>query len=96
MGRMVIGALKLKLAVFEATSLKDKRRVVNSLKDRLSSRFNISVAEVGSLDNRRQAELGVALVANEGKYVQSCLDKVVHYVSLDHSASLVDYEIELF
>ena len=96
MGRMVIGALSLKLAIFGSTSLKDKRRVVKSLKDRLSSRFNISVAEVGSLDHRQQAELGVALVANEGKYVQSCLDKVVDYVRLERSASLVDYEVEIF
>jgi len=96
MGRMVIGALGLKLAVFEATSLKDKRRVVKSLKERLVSRFNVSVAEVGSLDHRQQAELGVALVANDPKFVESCLDKIVDYVRLDPSASLVDYESEVF
>ena len=96
MSRMVIGALRLKLAVFEATSLKDKRRVVKSLKERLSGRFNVSVAEVGSLNHRQQAELGVALVANDNQFVESCLDKIVDYVRLDRSASLVDYELEVF
>lgn len=96
MSRMVIGALRLKLVVFESRSLKDKRRVVKSLKERLANRFHVSVAEIGSLDHRQQAELGVALVANEGAFVESALDKMVDYVRLDTSASLVDYEIEVF
>lgn len=92
---MVIGALSLRLAVFESTSLKDKRRVVKSLKDRLAGRFNASVAEVGSLDHRQQAELGVAVVANDAQFVQSCLDKIVDYVRMDTRAALVDYYIEV-
>ena len=96
MSEMVIGALRLKLAIFEAVTLKDKRRVVNSLKERLIGKFRVSVAEVGSLDRRRQAELGVALVANDRRFVESCLDKIVDYVRLDRSASLVDWEREVF
>jgi len=94
--RMVVGTLTLKLAIFGAYSLKDKRRVVGSLKDRLKGRFNVSVAEVGSLDRWQQAELGVAMVANDGRFVESALDKLVDYVRQDTSASLVDYEIEVF
>lgn len=93
---MVVGTLTLKLAIFAAYSLKDKRRVVGSLKDRLKGRFNVSVAEVGSLDRWQQAELGVAMVARDGQSVQSALDKLVDYVRQDTSASLVDYEIEVF
>jgi len=96
MGRMVIGSLTLKLAIFESTSLKDKRRVVKSLKERLGGRFNVSVAEVGFQNHRQQAELGVAVVANDHQFAQSCLDKIVDYVRLDRSASLVDYELEIF
>jgi len=95
MSTMIIGTLRLKLAVFESTSLKDKRRVVKSLKERLIGRFNVSVAEVGSLDHRQQAELGVALVANDRRFVESCLDQIVQYVRLDPAASLVNYESEL-
>lgn len=95
MSGMVVGTLSLKLAIFGATSLKDKRRVVKSLKDRLWSRFRVSVAEVGSLDHRQQAELGVAMVGNDARYLASCLDKIVDYVRQDRSASLVDYESEM-
>jgi hypothetical protein len=93
---MFVGTLTLKLAIFGATSLKDKRRVVSSLKERLGNRFNVSVAEVGSLDHRQQAELGVAMVANESRFVERCLAKVVDYVRQDRGASLVDYEVEIF
>jgi uncharacterized protein len=93
---MVVGTLRLKLVVFESLSLKDKRRAIKSLKERLANRFNVSVAEVGSLDSRQQAELGVAMVANDRTFVNSALDKLVDYVRQDPSASLVDYEVELF
>lgn len=96
MSRMVVGTLNLRLAVFAAASLKDKRRVVRSLKDRIRGRFNVSIAEVGALDRHQQAELGVALIGNDGTYVESSLDKIVDYVRRDRAASLVDYEVELF
>ncbi|NLX14596.1 MAG: DUF503 domain-containing protein [Phycisphaerales bacterium] len=96
MSQMVIGALSLKLAIFEAVTLKDKRRVVNSLKERLLGKFRVSVAEVGSLDHHKQAELGVAMVANDHRFVESCLHKIVDYVRLDRSATLVDWEIEFY
>lgn len=93
---MVIGALTLRLAIFGSLTLKDKRRVIKSLKDRLIARFNASVAEVGSLDHRQQAEVGVAVVANDAQFVQSCLDKIVDYVRMDREAALVDYHSEVF
>ena len=93
---MVVGTLELKLAVFQALTLKDKRSVVKSLKERLGNKFNVSVAEVGSLDHRQQAEIGVALVSNDRQFVRSSLSKIVDYVRLDPSASLVDYHIEVY
>lgn len=93
---MVVGTLEIKLAVFQALTLKDKRSVVKSLKERLGNKFNVSVAEVGSLDHRQQAELGVALVANDRQFVRSSLSKIVDYVRMDPSASLVDYHIEVY
>jgi hypothetical protein len=92
---MTVGTVILRLAIFEAASLKDKRRVVKSLKDRLRSRFNVSVAEVGSLEVRQRAEIGVAMVSNDSQHVASKLDKLVSYVRKDAVASLVDHEIEL-
>ncbi|HOA73016.1 MAG TPA: DUF503 domain-containing protein [Phycisphaerae bacterium] len=96
MSRMVIGALRLRLVVFGSVSLKDKRRAIKSLKERLIHRFHVSAAEVGSLDHHQHAELGVAMVANDSAFVTHSLDKMVDYVRQDAAASLVDYEIEVF
>ena len=93
---MVVGVLEVRLAIFEAFSLKDKRRAVKSLKDRLANRHNVSVAEVDNLDSRQTATLGVALVANDRRYVQSVLSKIVDEIRAFRRASLLDYGIELF
>lgn len=92
---MVVGVLRVRLAVFEALSLKDKRRVTRSLKDRLGARHNVSVAEVDDLDHRQAATLGLAMVANEGRFVRSALTKIVDELRAYPHASLLEYEIEL-
>jgi uncharacterized protein YlxP (DUF503 family) len=92
---MVIGVLELRVSVFEAMTLKDKRRVIKSLKDRVHHRYNVSIAEVGGNDNIRTALLAVAAVANEGRFVQSLLSAIVDFVRRIPQLSLVDYTVEL-
>ena len=91
---MVIGVLTFRLAIFEALSLKDKRRVVKSLKDRLAARHNVSVAEIDDLDHRQAATIGVAMISNDAAFVQSALDRILDEVRRDSRASLVTSEIE--
>ena len=93
---VVVGVLRIDLAIFEAQSLKDKRRVIKSLKDRLAHRFNVSVAEVDALDCRQRAVLGVAVVANESSFVHRSLDTIVDFVRSQSGANLLDYQRELY
>lgn len=90
-----VGLLHLEFRVPEAVSLKDKRRVVKSYKDRLSNACNVSVAEVDSLDNRRRAVLAVAMVGNDGRYIEGALQKVVNLAATHRDMILVHHEIEL-
>jgi uncharacterized protein YlxP (DUF503 family) len=92
---MIVGVLRIRLAVFEALSLKDKRRVTKSLKDRLAARHNVSIAEVDDLDHRQALTLGLAMVANESRFVQSALSKIVDEIRAYPHASLLEYDIEL-
>ncbi len=92
---MVVGVLRIRLGIFEALSLKDKRRVIKSLKDKLAARHNVSIAEVDDLDHRQAGTLGLALVANDSRFVQSALSKIVDEVRRYPHASLLNYEIEL-
>lgn len=92
---MVVGLLRLELSIADAFTLKDKRRVVKSLKDRIAHRFNVSVSEVDALDRIRTAVIGVAMVSNDHGYVEGGLSKVVDLVRAEPRATLEDYEIEL-
>ena len=76
-------------------SLKDKRRVVKSLKDRIAHGHNVSIAEVGALDQHRRAILGLAMVSNDSRYVEGALSKIVDFVRATGKVDLVDYQIDL-
>ncbi|HET8579713.1 MAG TPA: DUF503 domain-containing protein, partial [Nitrospiraceae bacterium] len=65
---MVVGLCTLELYIPDGHSLKAKRQVLLSLKDRLRDKFNVSIAEVGDQDLWQKAVLGIACVANESAY----------------------------
>lgn len=92
---MIVGVLRVRLTIFEALSLKDKRRVVKSLKDRLAHRYNISIAEVDDLDRRQVATLGIAVVGNEARFVESQCDTILNEVRRYPHASLIEHDLEL-
>ena len=92
---MIVGVLQIELTVTDAMSLKDKRRVIKSLKDRIAHGHNVSIAEVGALDEHRRSILGLAMVANDGAYVQGALSKLVDFVKTVPSVDLIDYQIDL-
>lgn len=91
---IVVGIITVRLAIYHATSLKDKRRVVKSLKDRIRRRFNVSIAETDALDSAQRAVLTAAIVANETRFVERCLQQVLNLIEGDREAALVDYSIE--
>lgn len=93
---MVVGVLQMRILVRGAMSLKDKRRVVRSLRDRIRNDFNVSVSEVDALDLRQTAILGVALATNDRVFADQVLAKVVDAVRRSAGeAELVDYEVEI-
>jgi uncharacterized protein len=73
---MVVGILQFELLIHGGESLKDKRRVVASVKDRLHRDFQVSVAEVASQDILNQAILGLAAVGNDGAHIGRVLDTI--------------------
>ena len=86
-----MGVLTIELAILDAQSLKDKRRVIASLKQRLRNRFNISVAEVAHANAPRRCRLGVAMVSNESRALHSQLDRIIDMVRRTGGVSLLDY-----
>ena len=79
----------------QARSLKDKRQVVQSIKDRLRNEYNVSVAEVGDPDNRQLAELGLAMVGTEAHPLKVALGQIVEALRRHPVAELVDHRTEV-
>ena len=92
---MRVAILQLELSIPWAMSLKDKRRAVKGLKERLGRRFNISIAEVADNDVWRSAVLGVAAVGNDPRFLQSVCQNIVNYAEECTDTTLEDYQVEI-
>ena len=90
----IVGLLTAELYIPDTMSLKDKRSVVTSLLERLSNRFNVSVAEIDALDNHRHCILAVTTVANDLKHVTRVLDTVITYIEGEPRAVLESTQVE--
>lgn len=91
---MIVGTLEVKLYVRFSQSLKEKRKVIKSVKDRINHKFNVSIAEVDHENSRQQSTLGIAMVANDSKHLTSCLTKVINHIRTVRDAELLDYHID--
>jgi uncharacterized protein len=87
---MVVGLVVWELHVPGCQSLKDKRQVVKSLKDRLHAKFNVSAAETAHQDLLQRAELAVCVVSNDRKHAQSVLSSCDQLVEMEGRARIVD------
>lgn len=92
---MIVGSLRVRLLLRESRSLKDKRQVVRSIKDRLRNSFNVSVAEVESQDNRQLAVLGFAMVGSATHEVRTALQQIMEALRSHPIAELLDHELEV-
>jgi uncharacterized protein YlxP (DUF503 family) len=92
---MFVGSVRVRLLLREARSLKDKRQVVRSIKDRLRNEFNVSVAEVDAQDQRQLAVLGVAMVGAERGHVKTTLEHIVEALRGHPVAELLDHESDV-
>ncbi|MEW6188128.1 MAG: DUF503 domain-containing protein [Thermodesulfobacteriota bacterium] len=92
---MVIGILEIILYLPESHSLKDKRQVVKSLKDKVHQRFNVAIAEVDDLDLWQKASLAVISVGNDRRQVNGRLDQVINFIERQQVAVDMDTQIEL-
>ena len=92
---MVIGICRLELMIRENHSLKEKRRIVRQIVDRVRHRFNVSLAEVGNNDLWQSALLGLCMVSNDRRFTHEALDKIIDFIEVMNSAEIVKSDIEI-
>jgi uncharacterized protein YlxP (DUF503 family) len=92
---MVVVSQTWELVLPGCASLKEKRSVIRSLRDRLRTRLNVSVAETGLQDVHARARLSIAVVASDGRLAQSLLDKADRVVEAHGGASVARVSREI-
>ena len=92
---VVVGLCTIELFLGDSQSLKDRRQILSSLKDRLRQKFNLSVAEIGAQDLWQKGVLALACVANDGRYVNQVLDQAQNMIKSNPIVEIVQSRIEL-
>lgn len=87
---MIIGALTIELSIDGAFSLKDKRSVLSSLRDKIGKKFNVSFAEIDDHELWNAACIAVVTVANDQKHVNRVLNKVIEHIEQHRDCVIED------
>ena len=91
---MIVLVGEVQVYLPESSSLKDKRQVLKSLKERLRNRFNISVAEVDFNDLWQRSTVGLAVVSNAADHADEVLSKAIRFIEEDGRVQLLDIDVE--
>lgn len=91
---MVIGVLTVELEIPEAFSLKEKRMVLNRVRDQVRQKFNVAVAEVDENDVWNRAVLGIVTVSNEQVHCNQVLSKVMDLIETIRGLRVEDFATE--
>jgi len=92
---MIVGICHLDVIIPENHSLKGKRQVVKKIIDRVRNRFNISIAEVGDNELWQRSQLGLSIVGNDRRFVNSYLDRVVNFIEAMNIVDIAHSEFEI-
>ncbi|MFH0844171.1 MAG: DUF503 domain-containing protein [Pseudomonadota bacterium] len=93
---MVVGVLKIEFRLHDNRSLKEKRKIVKSMIDKVKHRFNVAIAEVGSNDKWQKVELGITAVGNDNRHIDASLNSVLAFLDTMYLAEIVDLQTEIF
>jgi len=92
---VVVGVASISLYIQDNHSLKEKRKIVKSVIAKVQQRFNASIAEIDSNDKWQMIGLGISIVGNDRRFVNSSLDKILAYIDSLYLGEMVDSAIEI-
>ena len=90
---MVVSMIQIILELPEVTSIKEKRRIVKSLKERLQHRYKISAAEVDLHDSLMFTQIGGAIISNSRQFGESVMQKVLTFIEDESVGRVQDVSI---
>lgn len=93
---MIVGTCTIELRLEWSNSLKDKRREIKSIIERVRAKFNVSIAETDCQDQWRTAVLGFAAVSGEGRHAEKVIQQVSDFIEGITDAEVISIKVELF
>jgi uncharacterized protein len=93
---MLVAVMQMTMLIPGSDSLKSKRFVLQSIKTRLRNKFNVSVAEVADNDKWQRMTLGLAIVANERKFLDQVINQIINLIDAEDQVEMIDHQIEIF
>ncbi len=90
---MVVSLIRVIIELPGSSSLKDKRQVVSSLKEKIRLRFRVAIAEVDLQESHTFAELGAAYVSNSRKLGEQVMNRILHFVESNIPGRVSDAQI---
>ncbi len=92
----MLGYYQIEIFIPGALSLKDKRFVVQSLKDKVKKKFNVSVAELDGSETWQRSVIGMAMVSNDHGIIENSFDKIICMLDQDARFEIIDRQIEFY
>lgn len=92
---MTVIACTIELHLPAPASLKDKRRILKSVMERIQHRFNVSIAEIGDHELWQRAALGVACVGRDRQPTLRVIDQVVGFIRRNPEVELIHHEMQV-
>ncbi len=93
---MIIGTLKIEFRLHGIFSIKEKRGIANSLKQKLKNKFNVALSEIDGQDSLQTLQLALVTVSTESKRVQTTLNKTLAMLEATSADEIVDVRTEVF
>lgn len=91
---MIVGLLSIEIYIPASTSLKEKRMVLNHIRDKVRKKFNVSVAEVDYLEKWQRSLIAIAMVTAKKSFAEEVLTKIFQLLDSDLSFEINKYTIE--
>jgi len=92
---VVVGVCQVDLLIPGNASLKGKRKVLRRIIDRVKDRYNTSIAEIGDNDLWQRSQIGLSVVGNDSRHINSSLDKIINFIDGMNVAEIIHSEIEI-
>jgi len=93
MAQIAVGTVELHLP--DVHSLKEKRHILKGIKEKVRSRFNVSIAEVDHQDSWQRAALAVACVSDDSRHANEVISKTVNFIESVADGRVIDVSVEV-